>query len=204
MTRRYRAQRKKQYTKRRRKRRRGGRKGRRTRRIRRRQRRQHKKTFLSRLRKYRGAKPKTLTSFSVMPQQSPQLQKEGEYTKLTKYTTKNVAVQEGDKIYNAIINDRLAYRRHPRGQLVQQHPDIIYGPPATLLTKNNYKKLKKGMKLYYDRGSVILRGPFIFERIIRGPQLIFSIKDAAYHRKYNFSLAVSQLHKEQMYFITKK
>ncbi|GAG20314.1 unnamed protein product, partial [marine sediment metagenome] len=62
----------------------------------------------------------------------------------------------------------------------------------------------KGMKLYYDRGSVILRGPFIFEKVIRGPQLIFSVKDAAYNKVYAFSLSVGQLDKEKMYFITKK
>lgn len=171
---------------------------------RRRRRGRRKINFSWNTRGLRAAKHKTPTSFSVFPDKSPQLQKKGEFTKLNKYTTKNVAVQEGVKIYNAIINERLAYQRPARGQLHQQFPKIIYGPKVARLTKNNYKKLKKGMKLYYDRGSVILRGPFIFEKVNRGPLLIFSIKDAAYNTIYHFSLQISQLEKEKMYFIIKK
>ena len=60
------------------------------------------------------------------------------------------------------------------------------------------------MKLYYVRGAVILRGPFTFEKANRGPLLIFSIKDAADKTIYHFSLQISQLEKEKMYFIIKK
>jgi hypothetical protein len=70
------------------------------------------------------------------------------------------------------------------------------------LKKDNYKKLKKHAKIYYDRGSVLFRGPFIYEKTIRGPHLLFTIKDSGYLNKvYDFSIAVNKLKNEQLFFI---
>lgn len=148
---------------------------------------------------------KTPSSLSIFPDKSPQLQKKGEITNLTAFTTKNVAIRdENNKEYNNVINDRLAYRRAPRGQNVQDFSDILYGPNVVQLSKKNYKKLKKGDVMYYDRGSVVLRGPFIFEGHRRGPELLFRVKDTVYDKEYKFSILVSNLHNEKLYMITNK
>ena len=148
---------------------------------------------------------KTPSSLSIFPDKSPQLQKDGEITKLTAFTTKNVSIRdENNKEYNNVINDRLAYRRAPRGQNVQDFSDILYGPHVVQLSKKNYKKLKKGDKVFYDRGSVVLRGPFIFEGHRRGPELLFNVKDTVYEKVYKFSLLVSNLHNEKLYMIIDK
>lgn len=153
-----------------------------------------------------GRKPtKPPSSLSIFPDKSPQLQKSGEATKLNVFTTKNVALRDSKgREFNAIINGRLAYRRAPRGQDAQNFSDTLYGPPATLLTAKNFKQLKKGDIVYYDRGSVVLRGPFIFKGHRRGPELLFEIKDAVYDKKYLFSIATKRLKEEKLYMVSKK
>ena len=145
---------------------------------------------------------KAPTSLSIFPDKSPQLQEPGVPTKLTSYTTKNVAIRdERGREYNAIINDRLAYRRAPRGQNVDDFSEILYGPKVVQLTSQNYRKVKKGSKLYYDRGSAALRGPFIFKNLTRGPELLMEVKDTAYNKTYLFSISVNRLDKEKVYLI---
>ena len=146
------------------------------------------------------------SSLSIFPDKSPQLQKDGEVTKLTAYTTKNVAIRdENNREFNNIINNnQLAYRRAPRGQDAQDFSDILYGPQVIQLGKKNYNKLKKGDKVYYDRGSVVLRGPFIFEGHRRGPELLFRVKDTVYNKEYKFSITVSNLKDEKLYMVVNK
>ena len=150
-----------------------------------------------------GKKPPS--SLSVFPDKSPQLQEPGEPTKLNPYTTKNVSLRdEKNNEYNAIINGRLAYRRAPRGQNIQDFSDIIYGPVVKQVDSTNYKKLKKGNKLYYDRGSVVMRGPFIFKGMRRGPELLLEVGDAVYNKKYLFTISTKKLKNEKIYMITTK
>jgi hypothetical protein len=146
------------------------------------------------------------SSLSIFPDKSPQLQKDGEVTKLTAYTTKNVAIRdENNREFNNIINNnQLAYRRAPRGQDAQDFSDILYGPQVIQLSKKNYNKLKKGDRVYYDRGSVVLRGPFIFEGHRRGPELLFRVKDTVYNKEYKFSITVSNLKDEKLYMVINK
>ena len=145
---------------------------------------------------------KSQKTLSVFPDKSPQLQEKGVPTKLNSFTTKNVAIRDSKgREFNAIINDRLAYRRAPRGQNVEDFSEIIYGPNVVQLTSNNYKKLKKGSQIYYDRGSAALRGPFIFKNITRGPELLMEVKDTAYNKTYLFSIAVTKLNSEKLYLI---
>ena len=150
-----------------------------------------------------GKKPPS--SLSIFPDKSPQLQKPGEPTKLNQFTTKNVSLRdEKNNEYNAIINGRLAYRRAPRGQNIQDFSDIIYGPLVKQVNSKNYKKLKKGNKLYYDRGSVVMRGPFIFKGLRRGPELLLEIGDAVYKKKYLFTISTKKLKDEKLYMIVGK
>ena len=145
---------------------------------------------------------KSQKTLSVFPDKSPQLQEKGVPTKLNTFTTKNVAIRDSKgREFNAIINDRLAYRRAPRGQNVEDFSEIIYGPNVVQLTTNNYKKLKKGSQIYYDRGSAALRGPFIFKNITRGPDLLMEVKDTAYNKIYLFSIPVTKLNTEKLYLI---
>ena len=131
------------------------------------------------------------------------MQEKGVPTKLNSFTTKNVAIRDSrGREFNAIINDRLAYRRAPRGQNVEDFSEIIYGPNVTQLTSTNYKKLRKGSQIYYDRGSAALRGPFIFKNVTRGPDLLMEVKDTAYNKTYLFSIPVSKLNSEKLYLIT--
>jgi len=132
------------------------------------------------------------------------LQRSGEPTKLNQFTTKNVALRdEHGTEYNAIINGRIAYRRAPRGQNVQDFSDILYGPMVKQITSANYKQIKKGGKIYYDRGSVVMRGPFIFKGLRRGPELLLEIKDAVYDKKYLFTISVKKLKDEKLYMVSK-
>ena len=145
---------------------------------------------------------KAPTSLSIFPDKSPQLQEPGVPTKLTSYTTKNVAIRdERGREYNAIINDRLAYRRAPRGQNIDDFSEIIYGPKIEQLTSQNYKKIKKGNKMYFDRASSAFRGPFFFKNLTRGPELLFEVKDTAYNKKYLFSISVHALDNEKLYMV---
>ena len=147
-------------------------------------------------------KSKAPTSLSIFPDKSPQLQKNNEPTKLNKFTTKNVAIKDKNhNEYNIILNNRLAYKRPARGQDFQNDTEIIYGPTVEPLKKNNYKSLKKGNIVYYDRASVVLRGPFIFVGHRRGPELLFKIKDVVYPREYLFSINVDRLDNENLYLV---
>lgn len=144
------------------------------------------------------------SSLSIFPDKSPQLQSDGEYTKLNTFTTKNLVVQDKQgRSFNAIFNDRLGYRRAPRGQNAQNFSDTVYGPAVKELTTSNYKNLKKGDVVYYDRGSVLFRGPFIFKGHRRGPELLFEIKDSVYDKKYLFTIAVKRLKDERLFMIVK-
>ncbi len=143
------------------------------------------------------------SSLSIFPDKSPQLQHSGEPTRLNKFTTKNLQVQDDKgRAFNAIINGRLAYRRAPRGQNVQVFPHTIYGPPVKQLTPTNFKSLRKGQAVYYDRGSVLFRGPFIFKGLRRGPELLFGIRDSVYNKQYLFSITVKRLKDERLFMAT--
>jgi hypothetical protein len=165
-----------------------------------------RKTYSIRKRKAFGRKKsKTPTSLSIFPDKSPQLQDKGVPTKLNSFTSKNVAIRDSKgREFNAIINDRLAYRRAPRGQNVEDFSEILYGPSVVQLSKANYKKMKKGDSLYFDRGSVALRGPFKFINVTRGPEILLEVADTAYNKKYLFSISVNRLSKEKLYLITNK
>ena len=155
------------------------------------------------VRKASGKKPPS--SLSIFPDKSPQLQKWGEPTKLNQFTTKNVSLRDNNNNeYNAIINGRLAYRRAPRGQDIQDDADIIYGPSVEQVNSNTYKKLKKDDRLYYDRGSVVMRGPFIFIGVRRGPELLLKVKDAVYDKEYLFIISIKDLKDEKLYMIKGK
>tara|TARA_B100001057_G_scaffold368469_1_gene371982 strand:+ start:11286 stop:11984 length:699 start_codon:yes stop_codon:yes gene_type:complete len=147
-------------------------------------------------------KSKVPTSLSIFPDKSPQLQKDNEPTKLNKFTTKNVAVKDKNhNEYNSILNNRLAYKRPARGQDLQIDTSIIYGPVVEPIKKKNYKSLKKGDVIYYDRSSVVLRGPFYFQGHRRGPELLLKVKDIVYPREYLFSIEVNKLEKENLYLV---
>jgi len=165
-----------------------------------------RKTYSIRRKKaYGRKKSKTPTSLSIFPDKSPQLQDKGVPTKLNSFTSKNVAIRDSKgREFNAIINDRLAYRRAPRGQNVEDFSEILYGPSVVQLSKANYKKMKKGDSLYFDRGSVALRGPFKFINVTRGPEILLEVADTAYNKKYLFSISVNRLSKEKLYLITNK
>ena len=141
------------------------------------------------------------TSLSIFPERSPQLQGD-EPSMLNKFTTKYISVRnkQGQQ-WNTVENNKLAYKRSARGAPIGSYPKIIFGPKVERLTKNNYKKLKKGTQIYYDRESVAFRGPFTFEKIIRGPNIILTGKDIGYLNKvYKFTLPVNKLKKEILYF----
>ena len=165
-----------------------------------------RKTYSIRRKKAFGRKKsKTPTSLSIFPDKSPQLQDKGVPTKLNSFTSKNVAIRDSKgREFNAIINDRLAYRRAPRGENVEDFSEILYGPSVVQLSKANYKKMKKGDSLYFDRGSVALRGPFKFINVTRGPEILLEVADTAYNKKYLFSISVNRLSKEKLYLITNK
>jgi len=121
---------------------------------------------------------------------------------LNKFTTKNVSIfDKNGNEYNTIKNNKLCYRRAPRNQ--EQHMDtkILYGPKVERVTEKNFKDLKKNNKLFYDRDSVVFRGPFTFQHINRGPELILKIKDLGYPQEYTFSLPVKKLKSEKLYKI---
>jgi hypothetical protein len=151
-----------------------------------------------------SVKLKSPTSLSIFPEKSPQMQGENPSI-LNVFTTKNVQVHNKyGHFWNIIENDKLAYKRSARGAAIGTYPKIVYGPPVERLTSSNYKKLKKGSEVYYDRGSIVFRGPFIYEKTLRGPVLMFTIKDAGYLNKvYKFVISVSKLKSEQLYLVKK-
>lgn len=148
---------------------------------------------------------KSPTSLSIFPEKSPQLQGDNP-SLLNTFTTKNVQVHnKNGQPWNTIENGKLAFKRSARGVAIGNYPKIIYGPQVERLTKQNYKKLKKQNEVYYDRGSVLFRGPFKYEKTIRGPNLLFTIKDFGYlHKIYHFSIPVHKLKNEQLFFVVKK
>ena len=145
-----------------------------------------------------------LTSLTMSNDKSPQILKKDEVSRLNRYTTKNVSlIDKNGKRWNGVINNRLIYKRPPRNQDLQINTEIIYGPRVELITNKNYKKLKKGDHVFYDRNSVVFRGPFVFQSHKRGPELLFKIKDVIYPREYLFSIAVKELEKQKLYRIVK-
>lgn len=148
---------------------------------------------------------KSPTSLSIFPERSPQLQ-DKEPNILNAFTAKNVSV--GDKHgqqWNTVENNKLAYKRSARGAPIGSYPKIIYGPRVERLTKQNYKKLKKGAQLYYDRSSVVFRGPFTYQKTLRGPTLLLTANDIGYrHNSYKFVISVNKLKDEILYFATSR
>ena len=157
----------------------------------------HKKLNLTK------SKFRSPTSLSIFPERSPQLQ-DKEPNVLNAFTTKNIRV--GDKNgqpWNTVENNKLAYKRSSRGAPIGSYPKIIYGSRVDRLTKKNYKKLKKGVQLYYDRNSVVFRGPFTYQKTLRGPNLLLTASDIGYrHNIYKFVIPVSKLKNEILYFET--
>ena len=157
----------------------------------------HKKLNLTK------SKFRSPTSLSIFPERSPQLQNK-EPNVLNAFTTKNIRV--GDKNgqpWNTVENNKLAYKRSARGALIGSYPKIIYGSRVERVTKKNYKKLKKGAQLYYDRNSVVFRGPFTYQKTLRGPNLLLTAGDIGYrHNIYKFVIPVSKLKNEILYFET--
>ena len=157
----------------------------------------HKKLNLTK------SKFRSPTSLSIFPERSPQLQ-DKEPNVLNAFTTKNIRV--GDKNgqpWNTVENNKLAYKRSARGAPIGSYPKIIYGSRVDRLTKKNYKKLKKGVQLYYDRNSVVFRGPFTYQKTLRGPNLLLTASDIGYrHNIYKFVIPVSKLKNEILYFET--
>lgn len=177
----------------------------RRRRTRRRQRlRRRRRGKRTRRKRHRAKGPRSPTSVSVFPDKSPQLAK-GELIRLNKFTTKNVmAAASGAQFWNTVVDGHLAYRRASRGGEPSRAPKSIKGPRVERLTKSNYKKLKKGSKVFYDRGSVLFRGPFTFVRETRGPILEFTVKDAGYSDIYKFSIRVPNLAEQPLYMVAGK
>ena len=123
----------------------------------------HKKLNLTK------SKFRSPTSLSIFPERSPQLQ-DKEPNVLNAFTTKNIRVKDKHgQQWNTVENNKLAYKRSARGALIGSYPKIIYGSRVERVTKKNYKKLKKGAQLYYDRNSVVFRGPFTYQKTLRGP-----------------------------------
>ena len=157
----------------------------------------HKKLNLTK------SKFRSPTSLSIFPERSPQLQ-DKEPNKLNAFTTKNISVRDKHgQQWNTVENNKLAYKRSARGAPIGSYPKVIYGSRVDRLTKKNYKKLKKGAQLYYDRNSVVFRGPFTYQKTLRGPNLLLTASDIGYrHNIYKFVIPVSKLKNEILYFET--
>ena len=147
---------------------------------------------------------KSPTTLSIFPEKSPQLQGE-EPSILNAFTAKNVQTSgKNGQSWNGVENGKLAYKRSARGAPVGNFPKIIYGPRVERLTQENYKRLSKDTHIFYDRSSVVFRGPFIYQKILRGPNLLLTTKDVNYMNKvYKFVIPVSKLKTEPLYFVVK-
>jgi len=145
------------------------------------------------------------TSLSIFPERSPQLQ-DKEPNVLNAFTTKNINVRDKQgQQWNTVENNKLAYKRSARGAPIGSYPKIIYGSRVERLTKQNYKKIKKGDHLYYDRGSVVFRGPFTYQKTLRGPTLLLTATDIGYrHNIYKFAIPISKLKTEILYVETRQ
>jgi len=139
----------------------------------------------------KGRGQTTPTTSVIMSHKSPRLYSGSK--NLDEHTTKNIEVGCYPFLYNHFMNNRLVYRRLPRGGKPDDAFKTRLGPRATRLTKDNYQIMKKGQKIYMDRDSVFFRGPFIFQRYSRGPLLNFSAKDVGYDNIYNFTMRPSDL-----------
>lgn len=162
------------------------------------------RTKLSLKKSARARGAKTPTTSPTISEKSPRL-----YTgskKLDTYTTKNVEVGCYPFLYNYFMNNRLIYRRLTRGGRPEDAFKTRLGPKAVRLTKANYQTLKKGQKIYMDRGSVFFRGPFIFQRYSRGPLLNLSARDVGYDNTYNFTMHPTDLEDSDfvLYAVTQK
>jgi len=148
---------------------------------------------------------KSITSLSIFPERSPQLQ-ENNPSILNRFTTKNVSTEDKHgQPWNTVENNKLAYKRSARGAQVGSYPKVIYGNKVERLTNKNYKNLKNGDLLYYDRGSVVFRGPFTYLKTLRGPVLLLTANDIGYGSNvYKFIIPVSKLKNEIMYAETKR
>ena len=157
----------------------------------------HKKLNLTK------SKFRSPTSLSIFPERSPQLQNK-EPNVLNAFTTKNIRVKDKHgQQWNTVENNKLAYKRSARGAPIGSYPKVIYGSRVDRLTKKNYKKLKKGAQLYYDRNSVVFRGPFTYQKTLRGPNLLLTAGDIGYrHNIYKFVIPISKLKNEILYFET--
>ena len=147
--------------------------------------------------KARGYK-KSPTSLTFVSEKSPQLQNN---LSLNKYTAKNIRIGVYPNVYNSIAHHHLAYQRLARGSDSDNVAKVRLGPKIFRIDKKNYKKLKKGQKVYLDRESVVYRGPFIFQRLTRGPRLNFTAKDIGYDQTYNFFISLENLEKNPLYAI---
>jgi len=145
------------------------------------------------------------TSLSIFPERSPQLQ-DKKPNVLNPFTTKNTSVSNNSgQQWNTIENNKLAYKRSARGAPIGSYPKITYGSRVDRLTKKNYKKLKEGSQLYYDRNSVVFRGPFTYQKTMRGPGLLLTVNDIGYKNHiYNFIIPVSKLKNEILYLVSGK
>jgi hypothetical protein len=148
---------------------------------------------------------KSITSLSIFPERSPQLQ-ENNPSILNRFTTKNVSTEDKHgQPWNTVENNKLAYKRSARGAQVGSYPKVIYGNKVERLTNKNYKNLKNGDLLYYDRGSVVFRGPFTYLKTLRGPVLLLTARDIGYGSNvYKFIIPVSKLKTEILYVETKR
>jgi len=147
---------------------------------------------------------KSPTTLSIFPEKSPQLQGE-EPSILNAFTAKNVQTSgKNGQSWNGVENGKLSYKRSARGAQVGNFPKIIYGPRVERLTNENYKRLSKDTHIFYDRSSVVFRGPFIYQKTLRGPNLLLTTKDVNYMDKvYKFVIPVSKLKTEPLYFVVK-
>ena len=122
------------------------------------------------------------------------------------FTTKHISSQtkEFPNVFNTYTNGKLAYKRAPRKSDHNYPTKIKWGPSAFKLTTNNYKKLKKNQRLYFDRGSVYFRGPIFFDGLLRGPKLKLKAKDFGYDNTYTFILDIENIDDFLLYAVQNK
>ena len=84
-----------------------------------------------------------ITSITILQDKSPQVLKKNESSVLNRYTTKNVSLlNKKGQSWNAVLNNKLIYKRPPRNHDLQINTRTVFGPMVERITKNNYKKLK--------------------------------------------------------------
>ena len=103
-------------------------------------------------------------SISILKERSIQLQKD-EPSILNKFTTKNVTVRDKNQnVWNTVENNKLAYKRSPRGAPIGTYPKIVYGPKVERLSKDNYKRLKKVQKFIMTENLLHLEDHFFSKK----------------------------------------